>query len=106
MWQACKSQAERIRKIKELLDTNDRAVYRGIVAIYKLQTEEEKSCETTRVSNGVGFSAFDAEFMTSLAKDILSGRGLSPKQLAIGRNKIKRYARQLADIAKTRESTT
>lgn len=85
--------------IKTLLDTNAKAVTRGILAIYERQTADEQRADRTSHSNGIGYSAFDAEFMSSLARQIGQGRTLSVKQMAIGRNKIKRYAGQLAEIA-------
>ena len=103
MWQTCKTKKERVERIRELLKSNDKAVMRGVVAIYKRQTEEEKCYESTREENGVGFSAFDATFLTSIAKQVIAGYQLSPKQLAIARNKILRYTRQLAEIAAERE---
>lgn len=103
MWTPCKTKKERIEKIRALLRENDKAVMRGIVAIYKRQTDEEQSSEITREHNGIGFGAFDAQFMTSLAKQILSKGFLTQTQMAVGRNKIIRYARQLASIAEERE---
>lgn len=86
-------------KIHALLDANPVAVQRAIVAIFKRQTGDEKVGGYTRHTNHVGFSKFDAEFLTSLAQQIEAGRALSAKQLAVGRNKIKRYHRQLVEIA-------
>lgn len=103
MWIPCTTKTQRVSRIRELLDANDHAVLRGIVAIYRFQTETEQAYDQTKMTNGVGFSAFDAPFMSSLAKAILAGTALSPRQLAIGRNKIKRYANQLAAIAEKRE---
>lgn len=86
-------------EIRELLDDNDNAVLRGILVIYSLQTEEEKKRDETLEHNGVGFSGVDSTFMSSLAKWILQHGGLSEKQMHYGRKKIKKYARQLADVA-------
>lgn len=85
--------------IQKLLDENPKAVQRAILAIYRRQTSEEQAYQTTRHSNGVGFGAFDAEFLSSLAQRLERGWDLSEKQLAFGRSKIKRYWRQLAEIA-------
>lgn len=103
MWTPSKTKKERIEKIKALLDSNDKAVMRGILAIYKNQTDSEQNFEATVEENGIGFNALDAQFMSSLAKQIIECGYLSPKQMAIGRNKIKRYSRQLADIAEAKE---
>lgn len=90
--------------IHALLDAKPRAVERAIVQIYRRQTSDERSTKHTRHTNGVGFSKWDAEILTSFAEQLLRGRTLSPKQLAIGRNKMKRYWRQLAEIANQRAS--
>ena len=86
-------------EIKEMLQTNDNAVIRGIVVIYSLQTEDEKKVGKTIEHNGVGFSGFDAEFMSSLAKFILKRGYLTDKQLEYGRRKIMKYAGQLTKVA-------
>ena len=91
-------------KIHKLLDNNPKAVMRALVAIYNLQTEDEKVSHTTRLRNDVGFSAFDAEFCTDLAKRVKNGYTLSAKQLAVARNKMKRYHRQLCDIANANDA--
>ena len=85
--------------IRTLLETNDRAVLKGVVAIYKLQTEDEKAAATTSHENGVGFNGFDAEIMTSFAQQILKRGFLSIKQKTIARKKILKYAGQLTKIA-------
>lgn len=90
-------------KIKTLLDTNDKAVMRALVAIYRRQTDEEKQSRETRASNGVGFNAFDAKICTELALQVINGRGLSRGQLSLARNKMKRYHRQLIEVAKENE---
>lgn len=86
-------------EIKDLLKTNDRAVVRGIVVIYSLQTEDERLSAFTKESNGVGFSSFDAEFMTSLAQFILQNGHLTARQMTYGRKRIMKYAGQLAKVA-------
>jgi hypothetical protein len=91
-------------KIKALLETNDKAVMRALVAIYRRQTDEEKQSRETRASNGVGFNAFDAKICTELALQVINGRGLSRGQLSLARNKMKRYHRQLIEVAKEMSS--
>jgi len=72
---------------------------RGILAVYERQTAAEKAAKVTRDSNGIGFSAFDAEFLSSLAEWLRSGRHLTEKQAAHGRRKMLKYSGQLARIA-------
>lgn len=104
MWQPCKTKKERKEKVKALLACNDTAVMRAVVAIYRRQTEHEKVAESTRETNGVGFNAMDAEILSSFAKQMLSGRSLSYKQMEIARRRISKYSTQLASIAEAHEA--
>lgn len=85
--------------IKNLLIDNDKALLRGIIAIYNFQTEEEKEIETTNYNNGIGYNGFDAEIMSSFAKQIILKGFLSKKQKEIARKKILKYSGQLTKIA-------
>jgi len=98
-----------------LLLDGDAAVLRGILAIYERQTADEKSSETTKHHNGMGFNGRDAAFGTSLAKQILAwnadknskfNRPLSSKQMESARKMLKRYAGQLAKVANEKQSKT
>ena len=90
-------------RIHHLLDTRPEAVTRALLAIYALQTESEKSTKHTKDANNVGFSAFDAEFLSDLAIKVQRGWSLTPKQMACAKNKMKRYHRQLVEIANAKE---
>lgn len=85
--------------IQELLKSNDKAVARAVLAVYRFQTEAEKSTQTTRDSNGIGFSAFDAEILSDFAEKLKRGLTLSPRQLELARKKMLKYHRQLVLIA-------
>lgn len=87
-------------KIKSAIDTNDHAVEKAILIVYRNQTAEEQSAGDTRVSNGIGFTGVDGEFLSSLGSTVMQGRHLSPKQIEYGRKKIRKYARQLLIEAK------
>lgn len=86
-------------KIQALLDSKPEAVIRGLRAVAALQTADEAAGAYTRESNGVGFSKHDAPFLTDMLRQLQAGRTLSPKQFAVTKNKVKRYWRQLAEIA-------
>lgn len=90
--------------IHALLDSKPAAVTRALLAIYALQTDEEKAAKATRNNNGVGFSAYDAEFLTDIALKVKRGYTLSKGQLDATRNKMKRYHRQLAEIANAKQA--
>ena len=86
-------------EIKALLETNNKMVEKSIVKIYELQTEDEKDWKETSHTNGIGYNGVDAQYMSSLAEWILSGRKLTSKQLQFGRKKIMKYAKQLTKVA-------
>jgi hypothetical protein len=88
-----------ITYIKDLLLTNDVAVGRAMVALYKRQTEGEQRTSTTVESNGKGFSAFHAKNGTYYAKWVKSGRVLTGKHLVAARKMALHYVRQLSSIA-------
>lgn len=93
------TKAEAKRKIQALLDSNDVAVVRGILAIYAHQTASEQNCGGTIEDNGVGFSGVDAVILSSFATYYKRFGRLSEKQMAIARKKIKKYWNQLRVIA-------
>jgi len=91
------------QNILALLAKDNKAVERGILAIYNKQTEDEQASDATRWLNGVGFSGVDAEFGSSLAKNIQKWGKLTDKQLPWARKIIFKYAQQLANIANYNE---
>lgn len=96
-------------KMHELLDSSTSAVARAVVAIWERQTTDEMAGGVTRHTNNIGFSKFDAEFLSDMALKIRMAWGAkrnwspTPRQLAVTRNKIKRYHRQLCEIANAKE---
>ena len=85
--------------IVALLNTSDRAVERGVVAIWQRQTADEQSTDTTRHSNGVGFSGWSAHSGSYYAKWVESGRRLTGKHLDKARKIVLHHAAQLTRIA-------
>jgi len=99
-----------VQMIRENLEASNAWLLRGLVAIYARQTADEQAAEITREHNGVGFTAFDAEILTSFAKQVerfnktpAADRNyttpLSYKQTVILRKRMKKYAGQLLKIA-------
>lgn len=99
-WEHFTNQKQWKEYLQWLVRTNKRALYRSIVLIADLQTPEEKALGTTIDHNKQGFGIVDASLMTSLALVIKSGGELSERELAISRNKMPKYWRQLMIIAK------
>jgi hypothetical protein len=87
-------------KVLELLEKNDKAVWKAVHRIYQNQTEAEKAVGDTCVYNGVGFSGADANILSSFAQFYGKYGYLSQKQTAIARKKIKKYTRQLLDYVR------
>ena len=85
-------------KIKENLLISDKWVEKAVLAIFKYQTEYEKSIENTTDHNNVGFNGVDGRIMSSFAKWLNRGNHLSPKQIFIARKKIIKYTGQLLKI--------
>ncbi len=87
-------------EIKEKLKTDDAWLVRGLLAIHARQTDDEKSSETTKEDNGIGFSAFDASILTDLVNQYKRTDGFfSKRQIALIRKKMIKYSGQLARIA-------
>ena len=91
------------KDILTLMDTNDYFVCACISKLYDRQTADEQQSSSTKHHNGRGFNAFDADFMSSLARQVRinkdKGTILSPKQLKYARKCLKKYVNQLVEIA-------
>lgn len=92
------------KRIVDLLNTNDKAALRGVLAIYKRQTFAEQRRGCTADLNGVGFSAGDAAKGTRLATRILRYGHLDGWELSEARALALRYRRQLLAIAQAKEA--
>ena len=85
--------------IQQLLARNDEAVKRAIVNLYQRQTASEQAHKETRVQNGVGFNARDAEFLTDIAQKLPRyNNNMTPKQLAVARKMLPKYWKQLLEV--------
>ena len=97
------TKTQRVDFIRKKITTDRNWAIRGLLRIYENQTEEEKSCAYTISDNGIGFSAIDSKFLTSVCEFYLKTNFISDKQMSIVFTKIKKYAVQihsLADIEK------
>ncbi len=100
--------------IQALLLNNDKAVERALVILHKRQTDEERVAKETREHNGVGFTAFDAEFYTSLAERVQQGQRLTANMLSALRRPAKsgapsgicKYWKQLLSAITAREQVS
>jgi hypothetical protein len=88
-----------VSDIIALLSTNNRAVERGILAIFNKQTSDEQAIGHTKHNNCVGFSGWSAKPGTYYAKWLKSGRSLDGKHLDKARKICIHHATQLTKIA-------
>lgn len=104
MWQRHETKKARVEAVKALLASNDKAVIRGLLRLYERQTAAEQCSEQTTEANGVGFSAFDAEYLTWAAKSVLQTGRWGPGLIVRLRPRLMKYSRQLAEIAEAYEA--
>jgi len=93
-------------RITVLLRTNDRAVGRAILALYKLQTLDERRIGTTKYSNTVGFSAAHASRGSYYARWIGGGKQLTGRHLDNARKMVLHYHRYLLALARGKDPAT
>lgn len=95
-------------RIVALLEASQLAVERALVALYDRQTQDEKRDSDTRHDNKRGFSAAHAATCSYFARLVMRGwrrdghrKGvhLYPDKLARALKIVKRYRRQLAEVA-------
>lgn len=95
IWETFKTEKEWETYLKNLVSTNDKALFEAIVLVYNNQTDEEKARYESVEDNNVGFTKWDAQEMSEMAIAIKDGKTLTPGQIAKARNKMKKYWKQL-----------
>lgn len=101
---AKKADKELAEQFKQKIMTDDRWLYRAIIAIYERQTDHEKAELTTKEDNGIGFNGVDAFLMSKYAEDLSKYGRLTPNQCKWARRKMPKYALQLVKIASERRA--
>ena len=86
-------------EVMDLINRNDKVLYGALKYLYNEQTQDEKSTSSTREHNGRGFNAMDAEFLSSLAQQVIKRGTLSEKQKMYARKKLVKYRKQLTKLA-------
>ena len=86
-------------EIIALLDTSNLAVTRAVLAIHARQTVSEQASHQSSEHNKVGFNSYDAGFFSSIADQLNNGWNLTDKQINAARRGIKKYWKQLQQIA-------
>lgn len=85
-------------EVKRLLENSDEAVKIGLVAIYHRQTLDEQTFQQTNYQNSIGFNSVDADFLSSLAKQVEVCNYLSESQMGYARQRMLKYSGQLAGM--------
>lgn len=86
-----------VEAIRTMIQEDDSWTRKALSIVYSLQTSEEQRDHQTKELNGVGFTGFDAAFLSSLAEWLRTKGWLSPKQTAAARKKMPKYAGQVTD---------
>lgn len=87
---------------EEILDrmlSDDRWLVHGLLALYRLQTDDERKSRETTEHNGVGFGALDAGILTGISEFYFRAGFLTSKQLGVLRTRLPKYSTQLAKLA-------
>ena len=92
------------KEIADRLEKSDVMVERSLLQLYHRQTADEANSNATIEDNGVGFNAFDAAFLTDVARWVEQstypeGQRLTPRQLPHVRRGLRKYVGQLTRIA-------
>lgn len=91
--------------VKEILSSeeitlrNDLAKIKALLIIYQFQTDEEQKRNGTVENNGIGFTAFDGEVLSSMARNLYEYKSLTDNQMKVVRKGIKKYWKQISIIA-------
>lgn len=88
-----------VEHFKLMLKTNWKWASRGCVAIWDLQTQDEKQAGYSLQNNGKGFTAFDAPELSTIAQKIKANVRLSNYEVNLVHYRMPKYARQLRNLA-------
>lgn len=98
-WEYFNSQKQWEIYLKDLLKTNDKALFKSITLIYNNQTTEEQQKQESIDDNYIGFSKIDAKEMSLIAKKIKNKEPLTKGEIYKSRNKMCKYWKQLMHIS-------
>lgn len=102
-WQYFTTQKQWEAYLKDLVKTNDQALYKAIVLIHDRQTVEEKAQKESTEHNQIGWTKWDAKEMGDIAIKIKREEPLTIGELAKARNKMQKYWKQLMHISKQQQ---
>ena len=88
-----------VAAMKEKLASSEAWARRALEVLFDHQTADEQATGETVHHNKVGFSRFDAEILSSFARQVKDGRRLSERQMTIAHKRLPKYAGQLHRFA-------
>jgi len=87
------------KQLKEFIQfqlaNDDRWAKASVKKIFSFQTADEQISEKSKVKNNIGFTGYDAEFLSSLAKV----KNYSTRQIATLKKIMPKYWRQILDAS-------
>lgn len=89
---------QEIRDLAEKIKQDEKLAIDCLMTVFKEQTAVEQQAHSADTRNGRGFSKFDAELLTSFAKQFKAKGWLSPRQKFITRKRMVKYAAQLVKL--------
>ena len=90
---------ELVNGIKVQIKSSDNKAIHALMTIYSSQSDEEKCDGHTKELNGVGFGGMDSEILSSFAEQYNRNGSLSPKQMALVKRLMPKYAGQLLKVS-------
>lgn len=99
-WESFTNQKQWEGYLKNLVRTDEKALFKAIILIYANQTNEEQYSGESVEDNGIGFTKHDAKEMTPIAKKLKRGEVLNQSEIAKSKNKMPKYWKQLMTISK------
>ena len=90
-----KHELELIDFLRKKIGSDDRWAMRAFERIYQNQTDDERVSQDTKHNNGIGFSGFDANIMSSMHESLEKYGSLSMKQMAVIKRIMPKYAKQI-----------
>lgn len=88
----------------DMLERSDKALAKALLVLYGFQTADEQAAGYTVEDNGAGFNGADADYMSSVAQFVEKSGFLTQKQVPIIRKKIRKYWKQLLNVANANEA--
>lgn len=92
---------------KEIVDmiyrADNKILGKMLLSLYERQTADERAVQGTRWDNGIGFSAFDSKFLSSVAEGVKKFGHVTDKQAVYVRKGLEKYRKQLVEIANWNE---